>query len=304
MNANSFRLQNVKALDSGTSGNPFRGVARRGYHFRQVRHRTTARRRLIRALAAMLRGKNIIVTGAGSGIGRKSAEAFARAGAQVVVADLNEPAAADTAASIRSANGAAVAYRCNVAVEDEVAAMVAFTVAQYGRLDGAFNNAGIEMHNKPVHELTAADWRAVIDVDLTGVFFCIKHEFLAMQSHGRGSIVNAASTSGLRGHVNSSEYVAAKHGVVGLSKAAAIDGGALGIRVNAVCPGLILTPMVQDRLMSDPAFSNALEDLRKRHIIGRFGETDEVANAVMWLLSDLSSFTTGTAMIVDGGYAI
>jgi NAD(P)-dependent dehydrogenase (short-subunit alcohol dehydrogenase family) len=252
----------------------------------------------------MLRGKNIIVTGAGSGIGRKSAEAFARAGAQVVVADLNEPAAADTAASIRSANGVAVAYRCNVAVEDEVAAMVAFTVAQYGRLDGAFNNAGIEMHNKSVHELTAADWRAVIDVDLTGVFFCIKHEFLAMQSHRRGSIVNAASTSGLRGHVNSSEYVAAKHGVVGLSKAAAIDGGALGIRVNAVCPGLILTPMVQDRLMSDPVFSNALEDLRKRHVIGRFGETDEVANAVMWLLSDLSSFTTGTAMIVDGGYAI
>jgi NAD(P)-dependent dehydrogenase (short-subunit alcohol dehydrogenase family) len=252
----------------------------------------------------MLRGKNIIVTGAGSGIGRKSAEVFARAGAQVVVADLNEPAAAETAASIRSANGAAVAYRCNVAVEDEVAAMVAFTIARYGRLDGAFNNAGIEMHNKPVHELTAADWRAVIDVDLTGVFFCIKHEFLAMRTQGRGSIVNAASTSGLRGHVNSSEYVAAKHGVVGLSKAAAIDGGALGIRVNAVCPGLILTPMVQDRLMSDPVFSNALEDLRKRHIIGRFGETDEVANAVMWLLSDLSSFTTGTAMIVDGGYAI
>jgi NAD(P)-dependent dehydrogenase (short-subunit alcohol dehydrogenase family) len=252
----------------------------------------------------MLRGKNIIVTGAGSGIGRKSAEAFARAGAQVVVVDLNEAAAADTAASIRSANGSAVAYRCNVAVEDEVAAMVAFTVAHYGRLDGAFNNAGIEMHNKPVHELTAADWRAVIDVDLTGVFFCIKHEFLAMKGQGRGSIVNAASTSGLRGHVNSSEYVAAKHGVVGLSKAAAIDGGSLGIRVNAVCPGLILTPMVQDRLMSDPVFSQALEDLRKRHIIGRFGETDEVANAVMWLLSDLSSFTTGTAMIVDGGYAI
>jgi NAD(P)-dependent dehydrogenase (short-subunit alcohol dehydrogenase family) len=144
----------------------------------------------------------------------------------------------------------------------------------------------------------------VIDVDLTGVFFCIKHEFLAMKGQGRGSIVNAASTSGLRGHVNSSEYVAAKHGVVGLSKAAAIDGGSLGIRVNAVCPGLILTPMVQDRLMSDPVFSQALEDLRKRHIIGRFGETDEVANAVMWLLSDLSSFTTGTAMIVDGGYAI
>jgi len=252
----------------------------------------------------VLKGKTIIVTGAGSGIGRTSAEVFAGTGANVVVADLNEQSAAETVAKIAAAGGRAVARRCNVGSEDEVAAMVAFTLERYGRLDGAFNNAGIEMHNKPVHELTAADWRAVIDVDLTGVFYCIKHEFLAMKAKGRGSIVNAASTSGIRGHINSSEYVAAKHGVVGLTKAAAIDGGQLGIRVNAICPGLILTPMAQDRLMNDPIFSQALGDLRKRHIIGRFGETQEVADAAMWLLSDSSSFTTGTAMIVDGGYAI
>ncbi len=252
----------------------------------------------------MLKDKTIIVTGAGSGIGRTSAEVFSGAGANVVVADLNEQSAAETVDKIVAAGGRAVARRCDVASESDVAAMVAFAVERYGRLDGAFNNAGIEMHNKPVYELTAADWQAVMNVDLTGVFYCVKHEFLAMRANGRGSIVNAASTSGLRGHINSSEYVAAKHGVVGLSKAAAIDGGQLGIRVNAVCPGLILTPMAQDRLMNDPVFSEALGDLRKRHIIGRFGETREVADAVMWLLSDSSSFTTGTAMIVDGGYAI
>ncbi len=184
----------------------------------------------------MLKDKTIIVTGAGSGIGRTSAEVFSGAGANVVVADLNEQSAAETVDKIVAAGGRAVARRCDVASESDVAAMVAFAVERYGRLDGAFNNAGIEMHNKPVYELTAADWQAVMNVDLTGVFYCVKHEFLAMRANGRGSIVNAASTSGLRGHINSSEYVAAKHGVVGLSKAAAIDGGQLGIRVNAVCP--------------------------------------------------------------------
>jgi len=252
----------------------------------------------------MLQGKTIIVTGAGSGIGRKAAETFAAAGANVIAADFNEATAAETAAAIRANGGEAQARRCNVAVEDEVAAMVAFAVAQYGRLDGALNNAGIEMRNKPVHELTAQDWQAVIDVDLTGVFYCIKHEILAMKGQGGGSIVNTASASGVRAQPNASDYVAAKHGVVGLTKAAAADGGPLGIRVNAICPGLIMTPMAQDRLMSDPVFSQALEGLRQRHIIGRFGETGEVANAAMWLLSDQSSFTTGTAMLVDGGYAI
>lgn len=252
----------------------------------------------------MLQGKTIIVTGAGSGIGRKAAETFASAGANVIAADFNAATAAETAAAIRCTDGQAVAWQCNVAVEEEVAAMVAFAVERFGRLDGALNNAGIEMRNKPVHELTDEDWRSVIDVDLTGVFYCIKHEFLAMKDRGGGSIVNTASASGVRGQGNASDYVAAKHGVVGLTKAAAVDGGLLGIRVNAICPGLIMTPMAQDRLMNDPTFSQALEGLRQRHIIGRFGETGEVANAAMWLLSDLSSFTTGTAMLVDGGYAI
>lgn len=252
----------------------------------------------------MLHQKTILVTGAGSGIGRTAAQIFAANGANVVVADWNDATAAETANTIRAAGGAAEAVRCNVALEKDVEAMVAFTINRFGPLHGAFNNAGVEMNNKPVHELTAEEWKRVIDVDLTGIFYCIKHEFLAMKQTGGGSIVNTASTSGLRGHINSSEYVAAKHGVVGLSKAAAIDGGPLGIRVNAICPGLILTPMVRDRLMSDPVFSQALEGLRQRHIIGRFGETHEVAKTAMWLLSDMSTFTTGTAAVVDGGYAI
>lgn len=252
----------------------------------------------------MLKNKTIIVTGAGSGIGRTAAETFARAGANIVVVDLNKQAVRETVAAIRVAGGQAEAAICNVAVEAEVAAMVAFAVNHYGRLDGAFNNAGIEMHNKPVHELTAAEWNSVIAVDLTGVFYCIKHEILAMKPNGAGSIVNTASASGVRAQANSCEYIAAKHGVVGLTKAAAADAGALGIRVNAVCPGLIMTPMAKDRLMSDPVFSQALDGLRQRHIIGRFGETSEVAEAAMWLLSDRASFSTGTAMLVDGGYAI
>jgi NAD(P)-dependent dehydrogenase (short-subunit alcohol dehydrogenase family) len=252
----------------------------------------------------MLEGKTIIVTGAGSGIGRTSSQVFAKDGAKIVVADMDETGGNETVASIVAAGGEAAYFQCNVADEDSVAALVAFTVDRYGKLDGALNNAGIEMRNKPVHELTGEDFRKVIDVDLTGVFYCIKHEFLAMKDSGGGSIVNTASASGVRAQANAADYVAAKHGVVGLTKAAAVDGGPLGIRVNAVCPGLIMTPMAKDRLMNDPVFSQALEGLRQRHIIGRFGETGEVANMVMWLLSDLSSFVTGVPMLVDGGYAI
>jgi NAD(P)-dependent dehydrogenase (short-subunit alcohol dehydrogenase family) len=182
--------------------------------------------------------------------------------------------------------------------------MVRAATDAYGRLDGAHNNAGIEMVNKPVHEITLAEWGKVLAVDLTGVFLCIKHEFLAMKETGGGAIVNTASAAGVRGQINAADYVAAKHGVVGLTKSAAVDGGALRIRVNAVCPGLIMTPMARDRLMQDPIFSQALDGLRQRHHIGRFGKTEEVANAVLWLLSDESSFVTGTPMLVDGGYAI
>lgn len=252
----------------------------------------------------MVQGKVIIVTGAGSGIGRTTAEMLAAAGAKVVVADLDMASASAVADAIVADGHDARPVRVDVADEASVAVMVSFAVESYGRLDGAHNNAGIEMVNKPVHQISLAEWARVLDVDLTGVFLCIKHEFLAMQATGGGSIVNTASAAGLRGQINAADYVAAKHGVVGLTKAAATDGGPLGIRVNAVCPGLIMTPMARDRLMNDPVFSQALDGLRQRHHIGRFGETQEVAQAVLWLLSDTSSFVTGTPMLVDGGYAI
>jgi NAD(P)-dependent dehydrogenase (short-subunit alcohol dehydrogenase family) len=252
----------------------------------------------------VLKGKTIIVTGAGSGIGRASAEMFAASGANIVVADLDENGGRETVKSIEAAGGTARFTRCDVSVEDQVAALVAFAVDSYGGLHGALNNAGIEMRNKPVHELTAKDWQSVIDVDLTGVFYCIKHEVLYMKDHGGGSIVNTASASGLRAIANTADYTAAKHGVIGLTKAAAIDGGPLGIRVNAVCPGVILTPMMETRLMNDPTFSQAVDDLRRRHYIGRFGKPADVAEMVMWLLSDRSTFVTGTASSTDGGYAI
>ena len=252
----------------------------------------------------MVAGKSIIVTGAGSGIGAATAEKLATAGAKVIVADLDGRAAEAVAGGIVDRGGIATAVTVDVADEASVSAMVRAATDAYGRLDGAHNNAGIEMVNKPVHEITLAEWGKVLAVDLTGVFLCIKHEFLAMKETGGGAIVNTASAAGVRGQINAADYVAAKHGVVGLTKSAAVDGGALGIRVNAVCPGLIMTPMARDRLMQDPIFSQALNGLRQRHHIGRFGETVEVANAVLWLLSDESSFVTGTPMLVDGGYAI
>ncbi len=252
----------------------------------------------------MVKDKVVIVTGAASGIGLTTAHVLADNGAKVVVADINLAPAQAVVDDIRAAGGEASAVAVDVTDEDSVAAMVKFAVDTYGRLDGAHNNAGVEMINKPVHEITAAEWKRVIDVDLTGVFYCMKHEVLAMKKTGGGSIVNTSSGAGIRGQVNAADYVAAKHGVQGLTKAAASEGGATGIRVNSVNPGLIMTPMARDRLMNDPVFSQALDYIRSRHHIGRFGETVEVANAVMWLLSDMSSFVTGSPLLVDGGYAI
>ncbi|MGE4429702.1 MAG: SDR family NAD(P)-dependent oxidoreductase [Sphingobium sp.] len=253
----------------------------------------------------LLEGKVIFVTGAGSGIGRICSRAMAVEGAQIVATDLNSEEAERTAAAIRSEGGDAVSRRCDVGEEADVAAAIDFAVGHYGRIDGAHNNAGIEMVNKPIHEISGAEWNRALHVDLTGVFYCTKYEFLAMKRQsGGGAIVNTASGSGLRGQINAADYVSAKHGVVGLTKSSAVDGAQWGIRVNSVCPGLIMTPMAKERLMNDPIFSQALDGIRKRHIIGRFGEPEEVADAVMWLLSDRSAFVTGHQLVVDGGYCI
>lgn len=251
----------------------------------------------------MLQGKSIMITGAGSGIGQTCAEVFAANGARVVLTDRDEQSGQAVAAAIRDAGGEARFCKCDVTDEASVASAVAFTVDTYGRLDGAMNNAGIEMRSKPIHELTAEDIDAVLGVDLVGVFYCVKHEVLAMKENG-GSIVNTASAAGVRGQINASDYVAAKHGVVGLTKAAACDLGPLGIRINAICPGLVMTPMAKKLMNDDPVFASAVEGLRSRHHIGRFAETYEIANAAMFLLSDMSSFMTGAPLLVDGGYSV
>ena len=175
------------------------------------------------------------------------------------------------------------------------------TVALYGRLDGAFNNAGLEQCGRPLHELTTEQWERAIRVDLTSVFWCLKYQVIAMLATGGGAIVNTASSLGQVAIPNAAEYIASKHGVIGLTRAAAADYGARGIRVNAVLPGIIKTPMIT-RLTQDARFKSMFDKAKERHPIGRFGEPAEIGEAVKWLLSGDASFMNGAAMAVDGGY--
>jgi NAD(P)-dependent dehydrogenase (short-subunit alcohol dehydrogenase family) len=252
-------------------------------------------------MTGVLSGKSIIVTGAGGGIGRAASLVLAAAGANVVVTDIVEEAGRATVDAIRSSNSNAIFFRADLAVERDVQALVERATSTYGRLDGAFNNAGLEQCAKPLHELTTEQWERALRVDLTSVFWCLKYQVIAMLRTGSGAIVNTASSLGQVAIPNASEYIASKHGVIGLTRAAAAEYGARGIRVNAVLPGIIRTPMIA-RLSEDPQFSAIFDGLRQRHPIGRFGEPAEVGEAVKWLLSDSASFVNGTALTVDGGY--
>jgi NAD(P)-dependent dehydrogenase (short-subunit alcohol dehydrogenase family) len=248
-----------------------------------------------------LEGKTIIVTGAGSGIGQASAIVFADAGANVVLSDISAEGANATADIIRSRGGVATRVLADMGVEADVQALVQSAVDTYGRLDGAFNNAGIVQVGKSLHELSTEEWERALRIDLTGVFWCIKYEVIAMMAGGGGAIVNTASSVGQIATPNAGEYVAAKHGVVGLTRAAAADYGGKGIRVNAVLPGVVKTPIVA-KLSADPYFATLFEKIKERHSIGRFGEPNEIGEAARWLLSDAASFVNGSAMAVDGGY--
>src|SRR5580692_3789962 len=252
-------------------------------------------------MTGVLSGKSIIVTGAGGGIGRAASLVLAAAGANVVVTDIAEEAGRETVDAIRSSDANAFFFRADLAVERDVQALVERATSTYGRLDGAFNNAGLEQCAKPLHELTTEQWERAIRVDLTSVFWCLKYQVIAMLKSGGGSIVNTASSLGQVAIANASEYIAAKHGVVGLTRAAAAEYGAQGIRVNAVLPGIIRTPMIA-RLTEDARFSAFFDRLKERHPIGRFGDPSEIGEAVKWLLSGASSFMNGAAMAVDGGY--
>lgn len=250
----------------------------------------------------MLKDKVVIVTGGASGIGLAAAELFARDGARVMIADRSADAGAEVAERIVGSGGEAAFVTCDVADDESVAAMVAATVARFGRLDGAFNNAGIEFASKIVPDLSFAEWRKVIDINLNGVFLCMKHEIAEMRKGGGGAIVNTASGAAVAASPNMSEYATSKAGVTGLTRAGSCETGETKVRVNAVLPGLILTPMTEQRLFNEPTFGAALEPLLTRHSVGRFGKPEDVAEAARWLLSDHAAFVNGASLPVDGGF--
>lgn len=252
-------------------------------------------------MSGFLDGKSIIITGAGGGIGSVAAGVLATAGARLVLTDVNAETGEATRAKVEAAGGEAVFVPADLASEDQVAALVAAAVDRYGRLDGAFNNAGVEQRNKPLTDLNLDEWDRAIRVNLTGVFLCVKHQILAMLKTGGGAIVNTASTAGAVAFPGVSEYAASKHGVIGLTKAAAVDYGRQGIRVNAVLPGATKTDMIA-RLLEQPDFAAMADKVLARHPLGRFGEPSEVGEAVAWLLSDRASNVTGVSLAVDGGF--
>jgi NAD(P)-dependent dehydrogenase (short-subunit alcohol dehydrogenase family) len=246
-----------------------------------------------------LDGKVTIVTGAASGIGRAAARVFHDAGALLVLADRDEAGLRATAEAVSAAGGEPVVVVADVADAADVQRMVAAAVDRHGRLDCAFNNAGVEASGEATGDLPDAAWQRVIDVDLTGAFLCVKHEINAMLGSGGGSIVNTSSGLGVVGLANQVAYVAAKHGVLGLTRTAALEYATRGIRVNALCPGIVETPMGTRGFDANPGFQDVLGLIQP---IGRVGLPAEVAAAALFLLSDAASFVVGTALPVDGGY--
>ncbi len=246
-------------------------------------------------------GKVAFVTGAANGIGRAAALAFAHEGASVVAADVSEQGNQDTARMIEEAGGRALAVRCDVSQAGDVKAALDRAVETFGRLDFAFNNAGVEQPITATADLAEEEWDRIVGINLRGVFLCMRHEIPLMLKQGGGVIVNTSSGAGVKGFAGQGAYCAAKHGVVGLTRAAALDYAKANIRVNAVCPGIIETPMM-DR------FSGGTPEGRERVIaqepVGRMGKPEEIASAVLWLCSDAAAFMVGHAMVMDGGQTV
>ena len=249
-------------------------------------------------MSGMLAGKVVLVTGGGSGIGRASALALAREGADVVVSDVVEEGGNETLRLIEEAGGKGLFLRGDVADATDVQRIIEEVEAHYGRLDCAFNNAGIEGIQAPTADCTEENWDRVLRVNLKGTWLCMKYEIPLMLKQHRGSIVNTASVAGLVGFPGIVAYNASKGGVIQLTKTAALEYATEGIRVNAVCPGVIRTPMVERFLGGSAEAEAAFVAMEP---VGRMGTPEEIADAVVWLLSDASSFVTGDALPVDGG---
>ncbi|MGH7840188.1 MAG: SDR family oxidoreductase [Candidatus Binataceae bacterium] len=250
-------------------------------------------------MARILDGKVALITGAGSGIGQATARIFAREGAKLVLADVVAEGGNRTLQIVQDLGAEAIFVKCDVARWSDVDAAVAKAVQTYGRLDCAFNNAGIEGASGDTHECTDENWNRVIAINLTGVWYCMKAELAQMLKQGRGAIVNTSSGAGLAGVPHMPAYVAAKHGVAGLTRAAALEYGRHNIRINAVCPGPIRTPMLGRLTQKRPDIE---ERFARAEPLRRLGEPGEIGEAAAWLCSDHASFVTGLPMPVDGGF--
>ena len=245
-----------------------------------------------------LAGKVALVTGGGSGIGRRTAELLGREGARVLVCDLEEKGGLETVASLAQAGSEAEFLRVDVSAEDQVEAMVARCLDRFGGLDCAVNNAGIGGPTGGLETIAVDDWNRVLAVNLTGVFLCMKAQIPVMRSAGKGSIVNMASGAGLIATPGLAAYCASKHGVIGITRTAAIENAQAGVRINAICPGSIDTPMLRAGMAANPEVEAMILASMP---IGRLGEAEEVAEAAVWLCSERASLVTGHAMGVDGG---
>jgi len=244
----------------------------------------------------IFKNKVALVTGGVSGIGRATVVEFAQGGAKVVVADMQD--GKKFVAEIKRAGGEAIFIKCDVSKEADVKAMIQKTVKTFGRLDYAVNNAGTEGVQSPLQDLTEELWQKTIDTNLKGVWLCMKYEIPQMLKQGKGAIVNTSSIAGVIGFQNSAAYAASKHGIIGLTKVAALENAQTGIRVNAVCPGLIKTPMLERAFVS--------EEMEQAYVAGvpmkRLGRPEEIADSIIHLCSDASSLITGHALVIDGGW--
>ena len=243
--------------------------------------------------------KVALVTGSAMGIGLACAEAFAKAGYITVLADIREPG--EQVEKLVAEGHKAVAYRCDVSNTQAVKELIDWTVATYGRLDAALNNAGIQTPQRPMAEITDDEFDRTVAVDLKGVWNCMRYEILQMLKQGGGAIVNTSSQGGVTGFPGQAAYIACKHAVIGLTRTAAIDYAAKNIRINAVCPDVIRTPMAEDLMRRDPSLE---KELVRDIPAGRLGKPEEIANAVLWLCSPQASFVDGHALLVDGAFSI